>query len=66
MIGNLEALEVINRQRYNFLKSTCMENGGTIADWKITNFLKDDLFLYYQKRIKLSLNSWLTDKNMPL
>ncbi|CCG89777.1 MarR family protein [Pediococcus pentosaceus IE-3] len=20
-----------------------MENGGTIADWKITNFLKDDL-----------------------
>lgn len=43
MIGNLEALEVINRQRYNFLKSTCMENGGTIADWKITNFLKDDL-----------------------
>ncbi|MCV3329818.1 MarR family winged helix-turn-helix transcriptional regulator [Pediococcus pentosaceus] len=43
MIGNLEALEVINRQRYNFLKSACMENGGTIADWKITNFLKDDL-----------------------
>jgi DNA-binding MarR family transcriptional regulator len=53
MVGNLEALETIIKQRHNFLKRTCKEHGGTIADWKIINFLKDDL-LSVQDFVELS------------
>jgi DNA-binding MarR family transcriptional regulator len=53
MLSSLEALEQINLRRQALLKKACHEAGGTIADWKIVNYLKNEL-LSIQDFVELS------------
>ncbi|WP_252180870.1 transcriptional regulator [Pediococcus stilesii] len=53
MKDSLEALDLISKKRQEVIKKSCREANGTPADWKISNFLKDE-FLSIQDLSKIS------------